>query len=129
MRGVGDETAETFLGAAPLLERRFDVREHRVESDPEPADLGPLLGRFDPAGEIAGRDRSSGIADPREGTQADADEAAGSDVSMVFRPTSTPCGPDAISGAGGPPCFTSPTAISTASPLKVSRPSKRRSVA
>ena len=74
MRGVGDETAEAFLGAAPLLEGSFDVREHRVEGDPEPPDLGPLVGRFDPAGEITGRDRSSGVADPREGTQADADE-------------------------------------------------------
>jgi hypothetical protein len=77
VRCIGHEPAETLLGAAPLLEGGFDPLEHRVESDPQPPHLGPVVGRLDPAREITGGDRAGGVADPRERTKAEPDEPAG----------------------------------------------------
>ena len=40
----------------------FDLAEHRVEREPEPADLGLLVGGLDPTREVAARDRAGGLA-------------------------------------------------------------------
>ena len=42
--GVGDELAHLLLAAVPLVERRLDVVEHRVERRADLADLGALVG-------------------------------------------------------------------------------------
>ena len=47
----------------------FDLAEHRVEREAEPADLGALVGGFDPARQVAGRDRAGGLAHLLERTQ------------------------------------------------------------
>ena len=58
--GVGQEAAQPVLGGGPGSERRFDVAKHGVEGQTEPADLGPVLGRGDPATELASGDLACG---------------------------------------------------------------------
>ena len=54
VRGVGDEAPQLALGGLERAQRRLDLRQHRVEGDPEPADLRARLGALDAPGEIAG---------------------------------------------------------------------------
>ena len=49
VRRIRDERPEPLLGPASLIERRLDLREHRVQREAEPSDLGPLVGGLDPA--------------------------------------------------------------------------------
>ena len=58
VRGVGDEAPQLPLGCLARLERRFDLAEHRVEREAEPADLGALA----PRARRAARDRPPAIA-------------------------------------------------------------------
>ena len=74
VRRIGDEAPEALLGPPALFERRLDVGQHRVQRDPEPADLGPFVGWFHAAREIAGGDRARGISHPFERLQSDANE-------------------------------------------------------
>ena len=72
MRGVGDEAAEPGLGRLAGPEGGFDLPEHRVQRQPEAADLGARLGAVDAAREVAGSDRGRGLLDLAERTKADA---------------------------------------------------------
>ena len=56
------------------VERRLDLREHRVQREAEPSDLGALVGGLDAARQVARRDRPGGRADLLERSQADANE-------------------------------------------------------
>ncbi len=48
VRGIRDEATEAVLRLLPLVERTLDLPEHRVQRDPEPADLGLVLRRRHP---------------------------------------------------------------------------------
>ena len=53
MRGVGDEAAQLPLGGLARAERGLDLRQHRVQREPEPTDLRALVFALDPAREVA----------------------------------------------------------------------------
>ena len=73
VRRVGDETPQLALRRLARAERRLDLREHRVQGEPEPADLGALVLPGDAVRQVAGRDRRGGRADLGERPEPDAD--------------------------------------------------------
>ena len=72
VRRVGDEPAQPRLRRGALRERDFDLAEHRVEREAEPADLGSFVGGLDAPGEVAGGDRAGGVAHLLERPQPEA---------------------------------------------------------
>ena len=72
VRRVGDEPAQLSLGRLERAKRRLDLRQHRVQGDPETADFGSWLGALDPLREVARGDRRSRPADRDERLQAEA---------------------------------------------------------
>ena len=74
VRGVGDEASELPLRRRLRAERLFDPAEHRVQGEPETADLGALLCPLDPSREVAGGDRRGRLPDRVEGLETETDE-------------------------------------------------------
>ena len=72
--GVGDEPAQPVLRRAPLLERRLDLGQHRVQRRAQAADLGGGVAGVDAAREVAGRDGGGRVLDPHERPQLDPHE-------------------------------------------------------
>jgi hypothetical protein len=70
--GVGGEPAEARLGRLPLPERLLDLAQHRVERQPEPAGLGPVVAGVDPPREVAGGDLVGGRRHGHERPDAEA---------------------------------------------------------
>jgi hypothetical protein len=66
---IGDEAPQLPLRGLARTERRLDLHQHRVQREPESADLGAFLRALDALREIAGRDRSCGLADRVERAQ------------------------------------------------------------
>ena len=72
VRGVGEEAAQPVLARLALGERLLEAVEHRVQREPEAADLGARVGRLDAVREVAAGDRAGGVAHAVERQQADA---------------------------------------------------------
>src|SRR5436190_1220935 len=72
VRRIGDEAPQLLLRRGPRLEGGLDVRQHRVQREPQPTDLGSLVGRLDAPRKVAGRDRRGGLADRLERTESEA---------------------------------------------------------
>ena len=72
VRRVGDEAPQLLLRGLARLERRLDLREHRVQREPEPADLGASLGALDAVREVAGGDRRRRALDRASGRRPSA---------------------------------------------------------
>ena len=74
MRGVADEPPQALLGAAALVERRLDLRQHDVERAGEAADLGRAVLPLHAPREVPRRDRRRRLLDPLQRTQLAADK-------------------------------------------------------
>ena len=74
VRGVADEPPQALLRGAALVERRFDLGQHRVERGAELADLSVVVGGLHPARQVPGRDRAGGLAHRLERPQPDLHE-------------------------------------------------------
>ena len=74
MRRVGDELAQAVLARLALGERALEAVEHRVEREPDAADLGARVGAGDAMREVAAGDPARGVADAVERQQPDAHE-------------------------------------------------------
>ena len=73
VRRVGDETAEPLLGGLPRGHLRLDLVQHPVQREPEPSDLGALVGALDAAREVAGGDCGRGLLDRPQRPQPEPD--------------------------------------------------------
>ena len=80
VRGVGDEAPQAPVGG-------LDPVEHRVQGEPEAADLGARLGPLDPVREVTGRDL---VGRPADRAPADAGRGARSRGRAGRSPPSTP---------------------------------------
>jgi hypothetical protein len=74
VRRVGDELAQAVLAGLALRERELEAVEHRVEREPDAADLGARVGGRDAVREVAAGDPARGVPDPVQRQQPDADE-------------------------------------------------------
>ena len=72
--GVGHEPPQPVLGRLSLCERLLDLAEHRVQRDPEAADLRARVGLLHPPGQVAGRDLGRRALDSRQRAHAHADQ-------------------------------------------------------
>ncbi len=73
VRGVGDEPPHPALGLRPGGEGGLDLRQHAVEGDGEPADLGVRREGRHPVRELAGGDQLGALLDPAQRPQSGAD--------------------------------------------------------
>ena len=76
---VGDETAQPPLRSCSLRKRGLDLRQHRVQGQSEPPDLGLRRRRFDAPAVIADRDLACNLTHPPQRTQPDLDDQEGKD--------------------------------------------------
>ena len=89
MRSVGQEAPQAVLARLPLGEGALQPVEHRVERDPEPADLGARVDGLDAVREIAAGDRAGRVADPVERQQTDPYDRPGDEASATSTPRMT----------------------------------------
>ena len=74
VRGVGEELAQALLARLALGERLLEPVEHRVQREPEPADLRSRRGRAHPPRELAGGDLAGGDLHAVERAQPEAND-------------------------------------------------------
>ncbi len=74
VRRVGRELPQACFGRGALGERAFDLVEHAVQGEAEPADFGRARGGFDALREVASRDRVGGAAHAFERAESEPDE-------------------------------------------------------
>jgi hypothetical protein len=77
VRGVCDESAQSGLGGPSFLEGGFDLGQHLVQGQAQPTHLGPVIGRLDPAAEVARRDRARRGTDLFQRPEPSADQPVG----------------------------------------------------
>ncbi len=77
--GVGEELAQAHLGRLALAEGLLDLAEHRVEGQPELADLGALVRRCDPLRQVTGGDRAGRGRHVLERAKAPPEDEPGTD--------------------------------------------------
>jgi hypothetical protein len=85
--GVGDELAKTVTTRALGAHRIFDVREHLVERDAEPTELGGRVALRHASGEVACRDPLGGLDHLADGADGPPHRPPGRDGSEEENPT------------------------------------------